>query len=64
MRASAKALRRVGKTVGGIGDERPLRSTPMYEDPNRESWRSNTVRQSAIVIDQPKAACLIENVLT
>jgi len=52
------------KTVGGIGDERPLRSTPMYEDPNRESWRSNTVRQSAIVIDQPKAACLIENVLT
>lgn len=51
------------KTVGGIGDERPLRSTPMYEDPNRESWRSNTVRQSAIVIDQPKAACLIESVL-
>lgn len=52
------------KTVGGIGDERPLRSTPMYEDPNRESWRSNTVRQSAVVIDQPKAACLIENVLS
>lgn len=52
------------KTVGGIGDERPLRSTPMYEDPNRETWRSNTVRQSAVVIDQPKAACLIENVLT
>ena len=52
------------KTVGGIGDERPLRATPMYEDPNRESWRSNTVRQSAVVIDQPKAACLIENVLT
>lgn len=52
------------KVVGGIGDERPLRSTPMYEDPNRESWRSNTVRQSAIVIDQPLAACLIENVLT
>lgn len=51
------------KTVGGIGDERPLRSTPMYEDPNRETWRTNTVRQSAVVIDQPKAACLIENVL-
>lgn len=50
-------------TVGGIGDERPLRTTPMYEDPNRETWRSNTVRQSAIVIDQPKAACLIEDVL-
>ncbi len=52
------------KVVGGIGDERPLRSTPMYEDPNRETWRSNTVRQSAVVIDQPKAACLITNVLT
>lgn len=52
------------KVVGGIGDERPLRSTPMYEDPNRESWRSNTVRQSAVVIDQPLAACLIQNILT
>lgn len=52
------------KTVGGIGDERRLTSTPMYEDKNRETWRSNTVRQSAIVIDQPKAACLITNVLS
>lgn len=52
------------KTVGGIGDERPLRSTPMYEDKDRETWRTNTVRQSAVVIDQPKAACLIENVLS
>ena len=52
------------KTVGGIGDERPLRSTPLYEDKDRESWRTNTVRQSAVVIDQPMAACLITNVLT
>ena len=57
-------------TVGGIGDERPLQSTPMYPEGNgpnggpRESWRSDTVRQSAVVIDQPKAACLITNVLT
>lgn len=57
------------KTVGGIGDERPLSSTPMYPEGNgpnggpTESWRSDTVRQSAIVIDQPKAACLIEDVL-
>jgi hypothetical protein len=51
-------------TVGGIGDERPLRSTPMYERKENESWRSDTVRQSAVVIDQPKAACLITNVLT
>lgn len=61
--APKSALLLERKTVGGIGDERPLRSTPMYEDPNRETWRSNTVRQSAIVIDQPKAACLITNVL-
>lgn len=52
------------KTVGGIGDERPLRSTPMYERKENESWRSDTVRQSAIVIDQPMAACVITNVLT
>lgn len=52
------------KTIGGIGDERPLRSTPMYERRENETWRSDTVRQSAIVIDQPKAGCLITNVLT
>jgi hypothetical protein len=52
------------KTVGGIGDERPLRATPMYEDKPRETWRSDITRQSAIVIDQPKAACVITNVLT
>lgn len=51
-------------TVGGIGDERPLSSTPMYEQRERETWRSDTVRQSAVVIDQPKAACLLTNVLT
>lgn len=52
------------KTVGGIGDERPLRSTPLYERKENESWRSDTVRQSAVVIDQPMAACIITNVLT
>lgn len=52
------------KTVGGIGDERPLRSTPLYERKENESWRTDTVRQSAVVIDQPKAACMITNVLT
>lgn len=52
------------KTVGGVGDERPLRSTPLYEQRERESWRTDTVRQSAVVIDQPMAACIIENVLT
>lgn len=61
--APKKALLLQRKVVGGIGDERPLHTTPMYEDPNRESWRANTVRQSAVVIDQPKAACLINAVL-
>lgn len=52
------------KTVGGIGDERPLRATPLYEDKPRETWRTDITRQSAIVIDQPKAACIITNVLS
>lgn len=57
------------KVVGGIGDERPLNSTPLYPEGNgpnggpRESWRTDTVRQSGLVIDQPFAACLIEDVL-
>lgn len=57
-------------TVGGIGDERPLNSTPLYPEGNgpnggpTESWRSDTVRQSAVVIDQPLAACIIEDVLS
>lgn len=62
--APGKAILLERKTVGGIGDERPLRSTPLYEDKNRETWRTNTVRQSAVVIDQPKAACIIDDVLS
>lgn len=57
-----KALLLQRKVVGGIGDERPLRATPLREDPDRETWRSNTVRQSAIVLDQPKAALWINGV--
>ena len=60
--APGKALLLERKTVGGIGDERPLRATPLREDPDRETWRSNIVRQSAIVLDQPKAACWINGV--
>lgn len=62
--APGKAVLLERKTVGGIGDERPLRSTPLYENKDNESWRSNTVRQSAVVIDQPKAACVIDGLLT
>lgn len=59
-----KAILLERRTIGGIGDERPLRSTPLYEDKPRETWRADTVRQSAIVLDQPKAACIITNILT
>lgn len=62
--APGKGILLERKTVGGIGDERPLRATPLYEDRPRETWRSDTVRQSAVVIDQPKAACLISGLLT
>lgn len=60
--APGRALLLERGTVGGIGDERPLHVTPLREDPDREVWRSNTIRQSAIVIDQPKAAAWITGV--
>jgi hypothetical protein len=62
--APGKALLLEAKTVGGISDERPLRATPLYDDKPRETWRSDTVRQSAVVIDQPKAAVWLNNVGT
>lgn len=62
--APNKALLLEAKTVGGIGDERPLSATPLYPDKPRETWRSDTVRQSAVVIDQPKAAIWLNNVST
>lgn len=62
--APGKALLLEAKTVGGISDERPLRATPLYDDKPRETWRSDTIRQSAVVIDQPKAAVWLNNVGT
>lgn len=68
--ATGKAVLLERKTVGGVGDERALQSTPMYGEgggPNggpTESWRSDTVRQSAVIIDQPKAAVIIDDVLS
>ena len=49
-------------TIGGIGDERPLSATPLYDDKPRESKRSDVVRQSAIVIDQPMAGVWLTGV--
>jgi hypothetical protein len=57
-----KAVLLQAKTVGGIGDERPLYSTPLKYDDDHETYRTNTGRRSAVVIDQPKAACIINGV--
>lgn len=50
------------KVVGGVSDSRPLQATPMYEDRNRETWRTNVSRASAIFVDQPKAAVVLNGV--
>lgn len=60
--APNRALLLQARVIGGIGDERALSATPLYEDKPRESWRSDVVRQSAIVIDQPKAAVWLTGV--
>ena len=57
-------------TAGFISDERSLEATPMYPEGNgpnggpTESYRTDTTRQSAIGLDQPKAICLITGVTT
>lgn len=51
------------KTVGGYSDERPLQTSPTYEDKDREIWRSNVVRRTAVFIDQPFAVAKIDNIV-
>lgn len=50
------------KVIGGIVDEVSLRATPLKDDPDRQTYRSNIYRQSASFIDQPRAGVLITNV--
>jgi len=57
-----KALLLQRRVVGGIGDERPLWTTPLKRDDDRETYRTNMGRQSAVVIDQPKSALVITGV--
>lgn len=57
-----KALLLERKTLGGIGDERSLQATELYPDRPRETFRTDLVRQSAVLIDQPGAACIITGV--
>jgi hypothetical protein len=49
-------------TVGGWSDERPMSSSALYEDQNRETWRTNVVRRTALFIDEPKAAIRVTGV--
>jgi len=49
-------------TIGFIANERPLQSTPLYEDQPRETWRSDTSRISAVGIDQPQAGVILTGV--
>ena len=49
------------KVVGGYSDERPLQVSPTYPDQDRETWRSNVIRQTGIFIDQPYAIAKIAN---
>lgn len=49
------------KEVGGYSDERPMQTTPTREIPDRECWRADCVRRTAIFIDQPYAIARLKN---
>lgn len=57
-----KALLTERKTLGFISDEEPLSTTPMYEQRERQSHRSDTTRTSAIGIDAPKSAAILTGI--
>lgn len=57
-----KALMLERKKLGYISDERPFRTTPMYENKDNESWRSNMSRISTMAIDNPKCALWINGI--
>lgn len=59
---AGKALILERGTVGFIYNKRPLRATNLYEHPQTETWRSDMTRASAIGLDQPLAACIIDGV--
>jgi hypothetical protein len=48
--------------TGFISDERPFRVTPLYEDKDTESWRSNMTRISTMGIDNPLSAIWITGI--
>lgn len=57
-----KAVLMERKTLGFISDEEALNTTPMYEQRERKSWRSDTTRTSAVGIDAPKSAVILTGI--
>lgn len=57
-----KAVLMERKTLGFISDEEDLNTTPMYEQRERKSWRSDTTRTSAVGIDAPKSAVILTGI--
>lgn len=52
------------KTIGGYSDERPLNVSPLRRDDDREVWRANMVRSTAMFMDEPKALARITGIKT
>ncbi len=57
-----KAIVLERKTLGFISDEYPFETTAMYEVRERQSWRADTTRSSAVGIDAPKCAHILTGV--
>ncbi len=49
-------------TVGAYGDEIPLESTELYEEPKRQAFRTDTTRSTVGVIDNPGASAKITGI--
>lgn len=58
---TAALLLQKGET-GFISDERPFRTTPLYEHKPTESWRSDMTRISTMGIDNPLSAIWITGI--
>jgi len=60
---AGQALVTQRKVVGGFADERPLQATPLYVSMREaETYRSDTLRTSALFVDQPLSSTLLSGV--
>lgn len=48
--------------IGFRSDERPLRGTPLYEQKEKETWRSDFTRITVMAVDNPKSALIITGI--